>query len=95
MLNALRLADGVPAALFVERTGLPLSVIAQPIAEATRKGLLDPVPTLLAPTLLGRRFLNDLQELFLPAKVGSDSTYSNIGSDPTFRKVESDPTFWR
>ena len=32
---------------------------------ATRKGLLDPDPTVLRPTELGRRFLNDLQELFL------------------------------
>jgi hypothetical protein len=27
--------------------------------------LLDPDPTVLRPTELGRRFLNDLQELFL------------------------------
>ncbi len=66
MLNALRLTSGVPASLFAERTGLPLSVAAHPIAEAARKGLLDPDPTLLKPTLLGRRFLNDLQALFLP-----------------------------
>src|SRR5881396_1912681 len=41
MLNALRLTDGVPASLFAERTGLPLSVAAEAIAEATRKGLLE------------------------------------------------------
>ena len=66
MLNALRLAGGVPAALFAERTGLPLSVAARAIAEATRRGLLDPDPAVLRPTPLGRRFLNDLQSLFLP-----------------------------
>ena len=66
MLNALRLTEGVRAALFSERTGLPLSVAARPIAEATRRGLLDPDPALLKPTPLGRRFLNDLQALFLP-----------------------------
>ena len=66
MLNALRLTEGVPSALFEERTGMPLAVAAAPIAEATRKGLLDPDPTLLRPTALGRRFLNDLQSLFLP-----------------------------
>jgi len=65
MLNALRLTDGVPAALFAERTGMPLSIAARPIAEATRRGLLDPDPTVLRPTPLGRRFLNDLQSLFL------------------------------
>ena len=66
MLNALRLTDGVPAALFAERTGLPLSVAAKAIDEATRKGLLAADPTRLQPTPLGRRFLNDLQQLFLP-----------------------------
>jgi oxygen-independent coproporphyrinogen-3 oxidase len=65
MLNALRLTDGVPAALFAERTGMPLSIAARPIAEATRRGLLDPDPTVLRPTPLGRRFLNDLQSIFL------------------------------
>jgi putative oxygen-independent coproporphyrinogen III oxidase len=65
MLNALRLTDGVPAALFAERTGMPLSIAARPIAEATRRGLLDPDPAVLRPTPLGRRFLNDLQSLFL------------------------------
>jgi len=65
MLNALRLTDGVPASLFAERTGMPLSIAARPIAEATRSGLLDPDPTVLRPTPLGRRFLNDLQSLFL------------------------------
>jgi oxygen-independent coproporphyrinogen-3 oxidase len=65
MLNALRLTEGVPAALFAERTGMPLSIAARPIAEATRKGLLDPDPAVLRPTPLGRRFLNDLQALFL------------------------------
>ncbi len=66
MLNALRLTGGVPASLFAERTGLPLAVAAKPIAEATRRGLLEPDPSTLKPTPLGRRFLNDLQTLFLP-----------------------------
>jgi oxygen-independent coproporphyrinogen-3 oxidase len=66
MLNALRLTQGVPASLFAERTGLSLSAAAQPIAEAVRRGLLDADPALLRPTALGRRFLNDLQALFLP-----------------------------
>jgi putative oxygen-independent coproporphyrinogen III oxidase len=67
MLNALRLTEGVPSALFAERTGMPLAIAAQAIGEATRKGLLEPDPATLRPTPLGRRFLNDLQALFLPA----------------------------
>ncbi len=65
MLNALRLVEGVPAALFEERTGYPLSLVARPLERATQKGLLEPDPTRLQATELGRRFLNDLQELFL------------------------------
>ena len=65
MLNALRLTDGVPSAMFTERTGLPIAVAASAIAEAVRKGLLEPDPAVLRPTPLGRRFLNDLQSLFL------------------------------
>jgi oxygen-independent coproporphyrinogen-3 oxidase len=65
MLNALRLTDGVPTSLYAERTGTPLSSAARMIALATDKGLLSPDPARLAPTELGRRFLNDLQALFL------------------------------
>jgi oxygen-independent coproporphyrinogen-3 oxidase len=65
MLNALRLTAGVPSALFAERTGYPLSLVAHGIEEATRKGLLEPDPASLKPTELGRRFQNDLQSLFL------------------------------
>ena len=93
MLNALRLTDGVPASLFAERTGLPLSVIARPLAEATRKGLLEDDPMLLRPTPLGRRFLNDLQELFLKSDPACDPAFRKTGSDSNFRKIESDPIF--
>jgi coproporphyrinogen III oxidase-like Fe-S oxidoreductase len=65
MLNALRLTEGVPTSLYAERTGTPLSNAARMIALATEKGLLSPDPTVLKPTALGRRFLNDLQALFL------------------------------
>jgi putative oxygen-independent coproporphyrinogen III oxidase len=65
MLNALRLTDGVPASLFAERTGFPLSLVARPLEAAVGRGLLDADPAVLRPTALGRRFLNDLQALFL------------------------------
>jgi oxygen-independent coproporphyrinogen-3 oxidase len=65
MLNALRLAAGVPATLFAERTGLPLATVRQPLAAAAARGLVDPDPTLIRPTPLGRRFLNELQQMFL------------------------------
>ncbi|MDM4770529.1 radical SAM family heme chaperone HemW [Solimonas sp. SE-A11] len=65
MLNVLRLNAGVPASLWEARTGLPLSALNAPMAEARRLGLMDPDPALLRPTALGHRHLNRLLELFL------------------------------
>lgn len=68
MLNALRLCNGVPAALFGERTGLPSQALAAPMRKAQERGLVVEDPTRIAATPLGLRFLNDLQAMFLPAK---------------------------
>ena len=65
-LNALRLVDGFTGQLFEERTGLPRSVLATALDQATGRGLLARHGDLWRPTALGRRFLNDLQALFLP-----------------------------
>ena len=65
MLNALRLDDGVPTGFFEERTGLSVARIGRDLARAVERGLLDPDPATIRPTPLGRRFLNDLQALFL------------------------------
>ena len=65
MLNALRLVDGVPAASFAERTGVPLAAIARPLERAASRGLLDADPATIRATPLGLRFLNDLQQMFL------------------------------
>src|SRR5690606_28059683 len=70
MLNALRLVDGVPAALFAAHTGLGMDAFGKSLAQATADGLLDPDPTRLRATALGRRFLNKLQERFLPESPG-------------------------
>lgn len=66
MMNALRLNDGVDAALFEERTGLPLLVCTSALQQAREKNLLETDTGRLKPTLQGQRFLNDLLELFLP-----------------------------
>lgn len=65
MLNAMRLIDGIEANLFMERTGMPLNVVERALNEAEAKGLLYRDHMILKPTELGRRFLNDLQGLFL------------------------------
>lgn len=64
MMNALRLRHGFDSQLFPLRTGLPLSQIEQPLAEATAKGLLEERDGVIRPTELGFRFLNDLIGVF-------------------------------
>lgn len=67
MMNALRLTEGVPVSLFAERAGLPITAVEVPLAEAERRELIRRDHLHLRPTDLGRRFLNDLLALFLPA----------------------------
>ncbi len=68
MLNALRLRDGVPQALFTERTGLPASAIDAGVRQAQQRGLLHDDLQRLQPTERGFDFLSDLQSLFLARK---------------------------
>jgi len=68
ILNALRLTDGVPVALFAERTGFPLAIVGKELDAAERRGLIVRDHERIGPTPLGRRFLNDLQAMFLPQK---------------------------
>ncbi|WP_124552475.1 radical SAM family heme chaperone HemW [Methylophilus methylotrophus] len=66
MMNALRLVDGVEAGLFQQRTGLPLRTIQSTLQEAQQQGLLAEQSGVIAPTLKGQRFLNELLGMFLP-----------------------------
>lgn len=68
MMNALRLTGGFDTALFQERTGLSLSAVRQQLDEAEQRGLLVHDHLRIKPTILGRRFLNDLLQIFLPGK---------------------------
>ncbi|MDD4881189.1 MAG: radical SAM family heme chaperone HemW [Gallionellaceae bacterium] len=65
MMNALRLNAGFDDGLFMERTGLPLQSVAEPLREAQAKGLLERDGPRLRPSEQGRRFLNDLLQMFL------------------------------
>jgi putative oxygen-independent coproporphyrinogen III oxidase len=67
MMNALRLTDGFAVSSFQERVGLPLVNALAGLNEAERRGLIARDHERVAPTELGRRFLNDLLEIFLPA----------------------------
>jgi putative oxygen-independent coproporphyrinogen III oxidase len=65
MLNTLRLADGFDANLFAERTGLAITAIEPALLRAEQRGLLYRDHKTIRPTPLGKRFLNDLQQMFL------------------------------
>lgn len=65
MLNALRLREGFELARFTERTGLPLTALQKPLAEAEARGWITRDFVRVEPTERGFDFLNDLQALFL------------------------------
>lgn len=66
MLNALRLTDGFPMALFPERIGLSWPMIQLQIRRAERDGLVEIKGETLRPTALGLNFYNDLCARFVP-----------------------------
>jgi oxygen-independent coproporphyrinogen-3 oxidase len=66
MLNALRLTEGFPLALFRERTGLPLAALESALARAEAQGFVERDWQRVRPTARGQRFLNEALALFLP-----------------------------
>jgi oxygen-independent coproporphyrinogen-3 oxidase len=66
MLNALRLNEGFDRDEFEARTGLAIGSIETGLGTAQERGLLEVRGRSWRPTELGRRFLNDLQQSFLP-----------------------------
>ena len=79
MMNALRLNQGFPARLFEERAGMPLTAVVRELDEAERRGLIERDHARIAPTPLGRRFLNDLLQIFLkPDK--AETTLNRAGA---------------
>jgi len=65
MMKALRLIEGFDAALFAERTGLPIAYVLPALEKAERDGLLARDHARIVPTPRGQRFLNDLLQLFM------------------------------
>jgi len=66
MLNALRLAEPVPVAIFQERTGTTLATIRGVVDQACAEGLMRMERGRLGATEKGSRYLNELLERFLP-----------------------------
>ena len=66
MLNALRLSDGFSESGFTERTGLSAEALQPTLSSLVARKLMEgPEKGLWRPTVLGKRFLNDLQSSFL------------------------------
>jgi len=65
MMNAMRLKEGVPANLFLQRTGIPLKVMEKELLIAVERKLLDWQLNDLRPTIKGQRYLNELLEMFV------------------------------
>jgi len=65
MMNALRLNAGFDLELFGARTGLDLTRILPLLDSAEARGLIIRDHQRVVPTPLGRRFLNDLMQMFL------------------------------
>ncbi len=68
MMNALRLTGGFPLVLFEERAGIPLTTVLRQLDDAEKRGLIERDHQRVTPTQLGRRFLNDLLQIFLPPR---------------------------
>lgn len=66
LLNALRLRKGFTKELFQARTGINIDCIKTSLLQAKEKGLLKETNNYFTPTTLGRRFLNELLQLFMP-----------------------------
>lgn len=65
MLNALRLYQDIPIDLFITRTGLPITAIKNHLIQAAEKELLHWNNNVIRITDLGRRFYNNLVEIFV------------------------------
>jgi len=68
MLNAMRLTQGFTRSLFAGRTGLAPERLDAALTGARARGLVERCDDRIAPTPLGRRFLNDLLLMVLPDK---------------------------
>jgi len=66
MMNAFRLNEGFDLDLFTARTGLAPSFLAPGLGRGVAQGLVERNLHHVKPTTRGRRFLNDLLQLFLP-----------------------------
>ena len=68
MMNALRLNNGFETEIFQQHAGLPISVVEKALKEAEEKNWISWDLKRIKPTNTGRRYLNNLLELFMPGE---------------------------
>lgn len=66
LMNALRLRDGVPMALFEQRTGLSIQRVAATLERLQSQGLLENSAQRIRPTHKGFEYLDSILTEFLP-----------------------------
>ena len=74
MMNAMRLNDGAPVELFTLHTGLSIETAEEKLQQAKEKELLEFNTMHIKPTEQGRRYLNDLLQIFMD----EDLNYSAV-----------------
>ena len=63
-INAFRLSQGFEQSLFESRTGLEIGTIEKQLEQAEQQKFISVQGGMIKPTVMGKRFLNDLQVLF-------------------------------
>lgn len=76
MMNALRLVEGVPKALFLERTQWSKAELAQALSDPIERGLIAQDALQIRATPLGRCFLNDTVACFANKNATTDTRKS-------------------
>ena len=66
MMNALRLNNGFETEIFQQHVGLPISVIEKQLKQAEEKEWISWDIKRIKPTKIGRQYLNNLLEIFMP-----------------------------
>ena len=79
MMNAMRLNDGAPVELFRLHTGLSIDTAEEKLQQAKEKELLEFNTIHINPTERGRRYLNDLLQIFMDERLSNPVAKRSYG----------------
>ena len=78
MMNAMRLNQGAPVELFRMHTGLPIDAAESKLQQAREQELIEFNTIHIKPTERGRRYLNDLLQIFLHDTEGESNLIGRL-----------------